>query len=86
MAVVRRIEQGDTTLICADEATERRAQRVRLAAWAVGGPSLVWLASRTPKNMPGVRTWLFVSGAACIAWHYSVWRLVNKALEKNDGV
>ncbi len=45
MAVVRRIEQGDTTLICADAATERRAQRVRLAAWAVGGPSLVWLAS-----------------------------------------
>ena len=68
-------------LICADEATERKAQAVRAVAWSVGGPGLVYLAAKTPKNMPGVRLFLFASGIACTAWHYSVWSLVNKTLK-----
>jgi|TARA_R110000824_G_scaffold105425_1_gene249531 hypothetical protein len=82
MAVVKRVQQGDTTLICADLETELKAQKVRMLAWAVGGPSLIYLASRTPKRMIGVRAWLFASGAACTAWHLSVWQMVNKAIER----
>jgi hypothetical protein len=78
--IVKRVQQGDTTLICADIDTEMKAQRVRMFAWAVGGPSLIYLASRTPKRMGMVRAWLFASGAACTAWHLSVWRMVNKAI------
>ena len=46
-----------------------------------GRPSLIYLASKTPKRMGMVRAWLFASGAACTAWHLSVWRLVNKAID-----
>lgn len=77
---VRRV---GSNLVCADIETEKRAQTVRMVAWAFGGPSLIYLASKTPKNMPGVRTFLFVSGAACAAWHFSVWKMVNDALKSS---
>jgi hypothetical protein len=77
--VVKRV---GSNLVCADVATEKRAQAVRMVAWSVGGPSLMYLAAKTPKRMAGVRLFLFMSGAACTAWHFSVWKLVKEVLDK----
>jgi hypothetical protein len=80
--VVRRSE-GDRTLLCADVETEKRLQRIRMVAWAIGGPSLIFLAAKTPARMPAVRLFLLSSGVACTAYHFAVWRTVDKAIAQD---
>ena len=80
--VVKRTE-GNRTLLCADVETEKRLQKIRMTAWAIGGPSLVFLAAKTPARMPAVRLFLLTSGVACMAYHFAVWRTVDKALAQD---
>jgi uncharacterized membrane protein YebE (DUF533 family) len=64
-------------LYCATERTEGMAQSVRLAAGAVGGPLVVYAASKLDDQYTTLRTVLGLSGLACSVWNLLVWSQVR---------
>jgi hypothetical protein len=64
-------------LYCATEKTENLTQSVRLTAGAVGGPLVVYAASKLDDQYTGLRTLLGLSGLACTVWNLMVWTSVR---------
>ena len=64
-------------LYCATERTENVAQSVRLTAGAVGGPLVVYAASKLDDQYTTLRTILGLSGLACTVWNLMTWTQVR---------
>ena len=64
-------------LYCATERTENVAQSVRLTAGAVGGPLVVYAASKLDDQYTTLRTILGLSGLACSVWNLMAWSQVR---------
>ncbi len=63
---------------CASPETEAVAQSVRLAAGAVGGPAVIFLATQLPEDRPALRMAGVGLGLACSLWNLSVWSAVRR--------
>ena len=63
---------------CASPEMEGVAQPVRLAAGAIGGPAVVFLATQLPEDRPTLRLAGIGLGLACSVWNLSVWNAVRK--------
>ena len=64
-------------LYCATEKAENVTQSVRLTAGAVGGPLVVYAASKLDDQYTTLRTVLGLSGLACSVWNLLVWSQVR---------
>ena len=66
-------------LYCANAGTEGAAQTVRLTAGAVGGPLVVYAASKLDDQYTTLRTTVGLAGLACTVWNLMVWSAVKQA-------
>jgi len=65
-------------LYCANPGTEEIAQSVRLSAGAVGGPLVIYGASKIGDAHPKLRSALGLAGLACTVWNLMVWSSVRQ--------
>lgn len=65
-------------LYCTSQQVEQTAQSVRLTAGAVGGPLVVYAASKLDDEYTGLRTVLGLSGLACTVWNLMAWSAVRR--------
>ena len=66
-------------LYCANAGTEATAQTVRLTAGAIGGPLVVYAATKLDSQYTTLRSVVGLAGVACTAWNLMVWSAVKQA-------
>lgn len=66
-------------LYCSNPGTESLAQTARLTAGTVGGPLVVYAASKLDDQYTTLRTTLGLAGLACTAWNLMAWSAVKQA-------
>ena len=66
-------------LYCANAGTEGAAQTVRLTAAALGGPLVVYGASKLDDQYTTLRTVMGLAGLGCTMWNGLVWMAVKQA-------
>tara|TARA_R110000751_G_scaffold227747_1_gene329554 strand:+ start:313 stop:567 length:255 start_codon:yes stop_codon:yes gene_type:complete len=66
-------------MYCANPGTERMAQTVRLTAGTVGGPLVVYAASKLDDQYTSLRTTIGLVGLATTVWNLMAWSAVKQA-------
>lgn len=70
-----------TPYLCVSYAVEKRTvQPLRAAAALVGGPLVMYAATKLPASAQGLRAATFLTGAAVSIWSAWVWNKANAAM------